>query len=62
MWHNYDLTRGHFFEIKKKLKKKLKKIKKKLKKSEAVLFKNVNYLNTVSENDKIYHNLTKIRT
>jgi len=36
------------------------------KKTEAdmwhVLFKNVNYLNTVSENDQIDHNLTKMRT
>ena len=27
-----------------------------------VLFKNVNYLNTVSEKDQIDHNLTKMRT
>ena len=27
-----------------------------------VLLKNVNYLNTVSENNQIDHNLTKIRT
>jgi len=45
--------------------KKLKKIKKKLKKGAYmchVLFKNVNYLNTVSENDQIDQNLTKMRT
>jgi len=52
----------HFFEIKKKLKK----IKKKLKKPGAdtwhILYKNVNYLNTVSEKDQIDHNLTKMRT
>jgi len=50
----------------KKIKKKLKKIKKKLKKPGTdtwhVLFKNVNYLNTVSEKDQIDHNLTKMRT
>jgi len=53
----------------KKLKKKLKKIKKKLKKIKKpgvdtwhVLFKNVNYLNTVSEKDQIDNNLTKMRT
>jgi len=58
-----------FFEIK-KIKKKLKRFQKKLKKKSKkpgadmwnVLLKNVNYLNTVSENDKIDHNLTKIRT
>jgi len=27
-----------------------------------VLFKNVNYLNIVSENDQIDHNLTKMKT
>jgi len=46
--------------------KKIKKIKKKIKKPGAdtwhVLFKNVNYLNTVSEKDQIDHNLTKMRT
>jgi len=26
------------------------------------MFKNVNYLNTVSKNDQIDHNLTKIKT
>jgi len=45
---------------------KLKNFKKKLKKAGAdtchVLLKNVNYLNTVSENDQINQNFTKIRT
>jgi len=46
--------------------KKIKKIKKKSKKPRAdtwhVLFKNVNYLNTVNEKDQIDHNLAKMRT
>jgi len=50
----------NFFKL-----KKLKKIKQKIKKPGAdtwhVLFKNVNYLNTVSENDQIDHNLMKMR-
>jgi len=50
----------------KKILKNLKKLKKIKKKSRAdmwhVLFKNVNYLTTVSENDQIDHNLTKMRT
>jgi len=51
----------------KKFKKNLKKeLRKKFKKPGAdtwhVLFKNVNYLNTISEKKQIDHNLTKMRT
>jgi len=63
------LTRGPFFFEIKKIKKKLKKFKKNLKKFKKpgadtwhVLFKNINYLNTVSEKDQIDLNLTKMRT
>jgi len=59
------LTRENFFEIR-KFKKILKKFKKNKNKLIAdtwhVLLKNVNYLNTVSQNDQIDQNLTKMRT
>jgi len=42
--------------------KKLKKSKKPGADTWHVLFKNVNYLNTVSEKDQIDYNLTKMRT
>jgi len=58
-----------FFEIKKKIKIFkifLKGLKNKKNKTGVdtrhVLFKNVNYLNTISEKDQIDHNLTKMRT
>ena len=48
-----------FFLKLKKIKKKLKKIKKPKTDTCHVLFKNVNYLNTISEKDQFNHNLKK---
>jgi len=49
----------NFFKIKKILKKLKKKSKKPRTDTWHVLFKNINYLNTVSEKDQIEHNFTK---